>query len=501
MKDRLAARIAALAVAIGLAAELLVDRHALGINVAIVVAAVLAAAVATRPSGRRMDSLDLWLAPAALLFAAFVAIRADTALVTIDVIAAVTLVGASIASLAGAAVTRRTLAAGLLLAAEVSVAAGLGATAVLNAIRRSAWGRRAPSRRLAILAPIARGILIGFPIVVVFAVLFAAADPIFASLAGRTLSFQINLDEVWARGVVVLGVAWIAAGLLWLVASGDPELEARSLGAAASAPSMPLRRLGATEALTVLVALDVLFGAFVVLQLAYLFGGQDTVAAGGLTYANYARRGFFELLAVVVLVGALIGGFESAVTARPRTYVVAMLLLVGLSAVVLASSFLRLRLYQDTYGWTELRFYVVASIGFLALSLAAAAWVVAGDRSRWLPHAVSAAGVVVLIAINAVGPQAYTTARNLERATDPGTVSGGVRVPVDTEYLATLQSDAIPELVAAIPQLSSVSRAQVLVSLRQFEERLDRDAPAGDPAAWNLSRQLARQALATLPPR
>ena len=117
-----------------------------------------------------------------------------------------------------------------------------------------------------------------------------------------------------------------------------------------------------------LIVLDVLFAAFVALQVAYLFGGLDTLAAIALTYAEYARRGFFELVAVVVLVGALVLGLEAVVAHRSRAYVVAILALVALTAVVLASSFLRLRLYQDAYGWTELRFYVLAAIGFLAIT-------------------------------------------------------------------------------------------------------------------------------------
>ena len=498
--DRYIRRIVLLALALGIVVELGVDRHVLGINVPIVVAGSLLAAWLVRPKGRRIDSLDLWLAPAALLFAAFVAVRADSALITIDLAATLVLAGASIAALAGAAVTRRTLGAGLVLAAHVAAAAGVGAVAVAERVR-GIWRPGAATAVFARYGAVARGLLIGIPLLIVFGVLFAAADPIFESIANRVFDIQLDPGDVPARVFVVVATAWFAAGLLWLVAAGDAALEARSLGAAANAPTIPLPRLGSTEALTVLVALDVLFGAFVVLQVAYLFGGADTIAASGVTYANYARRGFFELLAVVFLVGALIGGFEAVVAIRTRPYVVAMLGLIALTAVVLASSFLRLRLYQDAYGWTELRFYVLASIGFLAVSLAAAAWFVARNGSRWLPHAVSAAGVAVLIGINAVGPQAYVTARNLERAIDPSVVPGGVRVPVDTEYLATLQADAVPELVDALPRLSEVSRAQVLVTLRQFGERLDEEAPASDIPGWNLSRELARRALATLPTR
>src|SRR4029079_13270344 len=74
----------------------------------------------------------------------------------------------------------------------------------------------------------------------------------------------------------------------------------QSLGAMvatpAPAPAAAAPRLGTVEALTVLVAIDALFALFVGLQLAYLFGGLDTMAAGGITYASYARRGLFSLV-------------------------------------------------------------------------------------------------------------------------------------------------------------------------------------------------------------
>ena len=59
-----------------------------------------------------------------------------------------------------------------------------------------------------------------------------------------------------------------------------------------------------------------------------------------------------------------------AVAARRTTILVAAgVALAGLTAVVLASALLRLRIYQDAYGWTELRFYVLAAIVWLAIGI------------------------------------------------------------------------------------------------------------------------------------
>ncbi len=60
--------------------------------------------------------------------------------------------------------------------------------------------------------------------------------------------------------------------------------------------------LGLTESAVVLNAVNLLFAAFVVIQVPYLFGGQLNIDLGRTTYAEYARQGFGELVLVSILV-------------------------------------------------------------------------------------------------------------------------------------------------------------------------------------------------------
>ena len=490
---RLLLRVVALAAAIGIAAELLVDGHAAGINFPLVVTLVIVSALAVRPRGRVFDWWDAWLPVAAVVVAGFVAIRDDPALVFFDVAGAVALAGASVAAFAGASVTRATLVLGLSIAAQVAAAAVVGAVSVARRLRVVVPARRVIAGVAPRVAPVARGLAIALPIAAVFALLFSAADPIFASLGSRLFGWTFDLGEVPYRVAFVAVTAWVGAGLLGLVATGDVQREARSLGAAAAAP--PLVTIGVVEALTVVVALDVLFGAFVALQLAYLFGGLDTLAASGLAYSTYARRGFFELLAVGVLTGLLVTGVEAVVSSRPRSYVVALLVLVALTGVVVVSSFLRLRLYQDAYGWTELRFYVLASIVFLGLSFAAAALLIVTNNSRWLLNVVAGLGVAVFVAINLVAPQAFVTQQNLARAIDPSLVPPDGEATLDTTYLASLGADSVPALVDALPRVSEDDRARIDRILRDYAVRLRVETQAEDLVAWNLARARARDSL------
>jgi len=238
----------------------------------------------------------------------------------------------------------------------------------------------------------------------------------------------------------------------------------------------------------------------VILQLAYLFGGLDTLAATGLPYAQYARSGFFELVQVAVLAGALLVAVHGLAARRTAWIVGAGLGLAGLTAVVLASAFLRLRIYQDAYGWTELRFYVLATIVWLAIGIALTIALLARDRMRWLLHGLAMSAVAVLIAVNAVGPARLIGEQNVARLLDPSLVPADGRSGLDIHYARWLGDDAVPALVAALPALEAAPRAELLRILDERKLELADRSSEGWPS-WNLGREAARQALVNLPLR
>jgi hypothetical protein len=251
------------------------------------------------------------------------------------------------------------------------------------------------------------------------------------------------------------------------------------------------------ESVTILIAVDALFAVIVGLQLAYLFGGLDTLAAGGITYANYARRGFFELVAVTCLSGCLVVGLNALVAERTRAFVAAAVGLAALSALVLASAALRLSLYQDAYGWTELRFYVAATIAWLGIGIAAAIVLLSWDRMRWLGHAMAIGALVVLVGVNVIGPQRLVADANVARLLNPALVPPDGRRGLDLDYALWLGDDAVPALVAALPALGAADRETLMAWLETRWIQLGSPEHAGWPA-WNLGRQRATEALAPL---
>ena len=530
-----ALRLLALALVAGVAADLLFRGHASGLNVPlwILLVVVVGTLVAGRDGLDRLDPWDAWLAPAAVLLGGFVALRTDPALVLVDLLLATAAAGAWLVALGGRPVTRGAVEAVAMSAAMLCGATVIGLIPVLRAARpltRSLDGRLRVHPQL---VPVLRGLAIAVPVLLVFAALFAAADAIFARAIDALTSIDIDLADAPERAVVVLVVGWVVGGALilatgdWRAILGDgpgdagrpsdraplwgpdfapgapppapPAAPARSLGAAVARPVTGLR-IGEVEASVLLIAVDVLFAVFVVLQVAYLFGGLDTLAASGQTYASYARRGFFELLTVAGLAGALVAGLEVTVRRRSRPYLVATLVLLALTALILASSFLRLRLYQDAYGWTELRFWVVLSIGWLAASLVVLAVLVARDRSRWVLHALAILGLVTVAVANVLGPQAFSTDRNLARALDPSLIPPDGRVGLDADYLGSLGDDAVPAMVAAYASLGAADRAALAAVLTERRRSLAQDESVRGWPAWNVARTRAQEALARWQP-
>ena len=272
---------------------------------------------------------------------------------------------------------------------------------------------------------VGRGLLIGLPLALIFAVLFASADPIFRRAMTIPRPADRSRDAAGAGPVrprlcLARGGPAVAGGRR---DPGGSALLARGRGEVAADRGAG-GRLGASEALVILLVIDLVVGLFVGLQLAYLFGGltrcrrRDDVQRLRAARVLRARRGGVP--------GRRRGGRPRDDRARrSRPYLVALLALLGLSAVVLVSAAMRLRLYQDAYGWTELRLYVLVTIVSLAAALVVTAGLVVANRTRWLGHGLAVIGVVALVGLNLIAPSAFVAEQNLARVLDPALVPPG----------------------------------------------------------------------------
>jgi hypothetical protein len=307
------------------------------------------------------------------------------------------------------------------------------------------------------------GVILALPLLAVFGGLLVSADAVFAAFLQRLidLDFALVMSHVLPAAVC----AWITGG--WLVGLVFTErLKAPRL----ELPQwIRLDRVGVSLALG---AVNVLFLAFVLVQVRFLFGGADLIAVTpGLTYAEYARRGFFELVAVAALAlpVLLLGDWVLGDGAR-RGFRVQAGLMVLLLGVILVSAGHRLRLYQAEYGWTEPRLYAVAFMLWLAAVLVWFAVTVLSGRRVWFVSGAAVAGVTLLVTLHGLNPDAWIVRQNLALARTGRAFDG--------RHAARLSADAFPALLAAWPELSEENRDRIGNRLRRWE--------AAGPADWRL---------------
>lgn len=336
--------------------------------------------------------------------------------------------------------------------------------------------------RRAHVADSLRGLALAVPILLVFGALLVSADARFEQLVDSLFAFDLG---VAVSHVAFAGfVAWVTAG--WLRAA---LVARRPLGVGESSRELPRPTLGIIELAVPLGLLDVLFLAFVVLQLPYLFGGAAHVqSVAGLTVAEYARRGFYQLIVVAALVLPLLLGASALIRddqrGARRLFVRLAASMLVLVAVMLASALQRMQLYTATFGLTEDRIYAIAIMLWLAVVLALFA--ATGLRGRPAGFVLGAivSGWLVVALLDVVNPQAVVVRVNAERA------ARGERF--DAEYLGSLGPDAVPALAAAAASMNDAPRCVVLGALEKLASRRTHLLPE-DWRSWNASRVRAFQ--------
>jgi hypothetical protein len=413
----------AAALVIGLIADQFLRAGAVGLGASLTFAAAAVALIFAGRIGRLEARL---LAAAAVLFGTWLSLRASPWLLVPDIAVAVVLLVVA-ASLA---------ARGSVLDLGIAEAGARGFSAALHGIAGAAFIARPFTQtrsRISALAPFIRGLVIAIPIAVVLAVLLASADPIFASFFSLNFDFgRLAMDVVF----VVVG-SLVMAGLLRLAAAEPID---RVDG--------PTWRLGTTEAVVVLAVLNTIFAAFAIAQAIGASGtGAQTLRAAGITYADYARSGFFQLLwvagitLVVLVLFSRVTGF--AHRAGRLTFLALAEGAIALTLLIVLVASQRLSLYENAYGFTMLRLYSHVFAGLIALVFLLLAADLAGlfPRRRWFAGVSAICALVLLVGLNVANPEALVVGLNVDRANQTH--------KIDAEYFRELSSDAAPALLSA----------------------------------------------------
>jgi len=227
--------------------------------------------------------------------------------------------------------------------------------------------------------------------------------------------------------------------------------------------------LGPIETGIILASVDILFAAFVIVQFSYFFGGATAnINAAGYTFSEYAVKGFNELVTVAVLsLGlyltlSLINRRET--TNHQRSFTWFSVLLFGLVLVMLVSSWQRLGLYEDAYGFTRLRTYTHLFIPWLGALLVVVILLEIFNRRGHFGLALWIFSIGFALTLMAVNVDGYIAHQNTTRAVKDGKFdvvetlnTDSARWTVDEDhfdfsYLSELSDDAVPALFSEYQQ-------------------------------------------------
>ncbi|NQV32673.1 MAG: DUF4173 domain-containing protein [Phycisphaeraceae bacterium] len=345
------------------------------------------------------------------------------------------------------------------------------------------WSQSIPRLRCAPSKSVLRALLLTAPLLVVFTWLFASADAIF-NHALESMGTLVNQLIDQSQTCLTHTLWSLLFGLLIIMILHPVALGKRWKPAVATPPAT--FAVGQLETATVLGTLLLLFLCFIGIQLRYLFGGTDLVQnVAGLTYADYARHGFFALLKVVLLLHIVLmaGGWlvKESDEATQRLFARLSLGLIALTIFIFVSAFFRLSLYVGAYGLTRARLYAASVLVWLALVFMLMALKLMRPNWNNFTGAYLYAFMGVLALLNISNPDGVITRVNLDRYVAGKTLDWG--------YMTSLSQDAIPTL---LQYEGTLTKADMTTMVEEFRSHHTFEAPQSW-RGWHYGRSRARR--------
>ena len=258
-------------------------------------------------------------------------------------------------------------------------------------------------------------LVIGFPILIFLSILLFMSDAVFFVLLRPILDSlnQFHLEEFVVKIILFIFCIPFVWSVLWsykdkFLLLGQEEHSA----VPKDSPKLP-----AAFAITILAMINALYLLYAVVQFRYLFGATQGALPDAMSYAEYARSGFFELafISFINLLMMLTSVRTTKHNGRAGIVLRIMnLLLLALSCVQLASAFLRMQLYINVFGLSLLRYNVTAFMILIAVLFLLVL------LSSFLPRlplikCFLLAGTIALVAVNYSAPDYRIARYNTEK--------------------------------------------------------------------------------------
>jgi hypothetical protein len=427
---------------VGVLAQVLFYGKLIGVSFPLFIALAMIVVLASNGVLRQSLRLrNLWVLAPALFFAIMVAIRTDATITLLNIATALALGALALYYLPFSHHLDLST-VGDHLFGLLDATFGVIFAPIFELWDSTSWLLNRLDGNWRVVASVGRGLLIAAPVLLVFALLLASADAVFADYVDQVMTFLTfpNLNVEFYRIAFIGAFGWLACGT---IAYGVARRKPLQPNAEEDKPKRKRFSLGLIEACITLGSIDLLFGLFVAIQFRYFFGGEGAIGVAGMTYSQYARRGFFELVAISLMTLCLVLLLDNTTMRRAARHTTVFralaVVLVGLTGVLLLSAAQRMLLYEAAYGFTPLRVYT--HVFMLWLGVLFGFFLLALFRVRMQ---IFSLGVLVVIigylgTLNLMNVEGYIAERNIARAADG--------YEIDWWYLNTLSADATPAVL------------------------------------------------------
>ena len=311
-----------------------------------------------------------------------------------------------------------------------------------------------------------KGSVLAVPILIIFGALFSQADLAFSQFLKGFVN--VNITEFEVKYLTLLAFAFVATlSFLSYIFFPQPVQPGTSLKQEYALKSN-LQSGKGIEVLVFLGLIATLFLVFIGFQVTYLFGGEANIIHAGFTYAEYARRGFWELLVVAIMSLVILLASEKYAkveSKRDIMFLIPSIVLIVEVIIVIAAAFKRLSLYIHTYGMTTLRFYVAAFIVLLlVLFIILAFKFIKCKQEQFFFFGTLISVITFLVVVNIINPDAYIMRSNIEQFNRTG--------KVDTTYIEELSVDATSGKIELYSKLEGDYKEDLLSSIIEDKGRL-----------------------------
>lgn len=290
------------------------------------------------------------------------------------------------------------------------------------------------------------GLLISLPLLFIVIGLLSSADAVFENLIDviPNILKNININSFLIQLIIIIVISLLVFSYIWSL-----SIKRSNENASSSMDKYTHNNFfDPVIVITILIMICLVYSLFTFIQFTYLFGSLSHVLPKNITYAAYARRGFWELVAVTLInLTILLTNINLTDKTNNKTNIPIRFLncfLIFCTVIMLFSAHFRMSLYEKVYGYTYLRFFTHTFMLYIFVLLLIVFVKVWYEKLSLAKHYL----IISLIAytlLNFSNVDSFIANKNIERYHETG--------KLDIYYLSNLSYEAVPQMVKLLPEL------------------------------------------------